>query len=471
MGYVYSPAPGRNSAVMNAMIQPWLHISCVCRHWHDVAISTPSLWRLIILPPWSSFPFDRIVRQLKQSQNVPIDILVHLRNPYDAGYSHLFIFTLCLLLLPHIDRWCSFELRTVSARQMSDILNEITRTCLPVTSNLKLTAVKLVLLDDITSYDYGQTPHDILSKPFTLFGRSAPYLEDISLVGLKVDWNQAWISSASHLTTLEIKIRHDEDYPSWTQFATILHSASRLRVLVFEDFRESVDPAWVDPILGSMSGDHSTIPIQLLELKELYISLPTTVIVQLLRRCYIPALEKLDIWPLFNRDEEHNELEALVAQLVEPMTPCSSSQVQPPPPRSLVASVQDLSIRWNMPPNHDDQCIDTLCANLNQLTSLSLHLAGGDASIDFLFTPTGQICDVVLPRLKNLTILDDWNYLRIRDICALAWQRKDIGVPFNALILRGVGKDHLPDECLFWFQQNLEKFDFVEESVEYRWFR
>ncbi|KAG6379351.1 hypothetical protein JVT61DRAFT_11813 [Boletus reticuloceps] len=59
-------------------LTPWLPVSQVCRYWYDIAISTPSLWAVIHIPPWSYPPLPYIATQLERSKDHPIDIRIGL---------------------------------------------------------------------------------------------------------------------------------------------------------------------------------------------------------------------------------------------------------------------------------------------------------------------------------------------------------------------------------------------------------
>jgi len=457
------------------VLTPWLPICLVCHCWHSIAISTPSLWTDIIIPPrwFQSLPFCCIIAQVERSKDLPIDILIDLGDPgdsFDPHYPDGFIPMVCKFLLTQAHRWHSFVLRVAGSgwqiRQMYEVLGTISKTCIPIAPKLK--SFDLVCCGGRALFE---DEFRSIQKHFVLFDSSAPSLETISLSGADINWNKAWISSASNLTTLRIYIDWRESCPSWFEFATILHSSPNLKVLSFdlkvflddEHGDLNVDPAWVDPNLSSwsMERQYNMIPIKLLKLRQLEISLPISMMVQLLRRCYIPALEKLKICcSHFNHTPE--DLDNLITQLVVPLVVTSTSlQAQPlhtqEQPCSLLTSVQHLCITGF--PHCGTQSINLLYSNLNQLTSLTLTLTGDTAFTDLLFTPMGQLCDVRLPQLKTLAISDPWlTYLDVRHICALAWHRKDIGVPLRALLLDGGRMAWFPDECVSWCQENLESF-------------
>ena len=467
--YVNHEPTWKHEVTKSDVLTPWLPICLVCRYWHNIAISAPSLWTDIIIPPrrFRSLPFSCISAQVERSKDLPIDILLHLGDPgedFDPDYPCGFIPMVCKLLLTQVYRWHSFALRVARGGQMHEVLDTISKTCMPIAS--KLTSFELVCYNEIA-----HSADEIRSnlKHFVLFGCSAPCLKKISLSGADIDWNKSWISSASNLTTLQIWIGWGEHCPSWTEFATILHGSSNLQVFLFalEDYDEieelNLDPAWVDPNLGHMYREYRMIPIKLLELRQLEISLPIAMTVQLLHRCYIPALKTLKIQICSPLEHTPEDLDDLITQLVAPL-PATSISLQAQPldiqeqSHNLLASVQHLCIDSFL--HHcSTQSINLLYSNLNQLTSLMLTQTNDTAFTNLLFTSTGQLCDVRLPQLKTLAIKNyHLHCLGVRQICALAWHRKDIGVPLRALILRSIAG--FPDECMSWCQENLDPFYF-----------
>ncbi|KAI9464360.1 hypothetical protein HD554DRAFT_2281159 [Boletus coccyginus] len=451
----------------SGVLTPWLPICLVCQYWHSIAISTPSLWTDIIIPPrhFQSLPFCCISAQVEQSKDLPIDILIHLGDQGerpDHDYPGGFIPMVCKLLLSQVHRWHSFMLWVANwqIRQMHEVLGTISETHIPVAS--RLTSFELICCDEIA-----RSEDELGSnlKHFELFGGSAPCLETISLSGADIDWNKSWISSASNLTTLQIWIGWREYCPSWTEFTTIIHGSANLKVLLFalEDYDEieelNLDPAWVNPNLGRM---HNMVPVKLLKLRQLEISLPIVMMVQLLHWCYIPALETLKIKISSSFEHTPEDLDDLITQLVTPLEMTNTSlQVQPldiqQQSHNLLASVQHLCITGFL--YCSAQSVNLLYSNLNQLTSLVLAQTNDTAFIDLLFTPTGQLCDVRLSQLKTLAIQNHHlSCLEVRQICALMWHRKDIGVPLRALVLGEIAG--FPDECVSWCQENLEIFYF-----------
>ncbi|KAF8432722.1 hypothetical protein L210DRAFT_3557697, partial [Boletus edulis BED1] len=76
-----------------------LAVSHVCRHWRNVALSTPSFWTTIVVPPEARSP-----------KSLPIDITVSYGDldEYEDDYeppSEADLDILFAMLIPHIHRW------------------------------------------------------------------------------------------------------------------------------------------------------------------------------------------------------------------------------------------------------------------------------------------------------------------------------------------------------------------------------
>ncbi|KAG6373080.1 hypothetical protein JVT61DRAFT_6679 [Boletus reticuloceps] len=425
----------------------------------ESTISTPSLWAAIHIPPrvQSCPSFRCIVTQLERSKEFPLDIRIHLDKSSD--YPSVFLHTICNTLLAQVCRWRSIEVKVTWAEDMYEIL-AISKAHIPIALQLK--SVMLICSLDQDMFD--PSTDYIKSKRFVLFRSSAPHLKTISLMGVNIDWNQPWISSASDLVALEICVA---SVPSWIQFATILRGAPNLQVLMFDDIEPDSGVDWNDSNVGSTSGDNSIVPIKLPRLRELHIS-PYSSAVQIYRNCYIPTLKELRISSHYRAGQE--DVDVLVARLVGPQavtcTPASKSpEVQLLHTRnqshSLLAGVERLHIHYTF--HHwSTGHIDSVYCILNQLTSLSLDGPYEPRFINLLFTPTGQLCDVRLPRLKTLIISYGFRSAYIRHICALAWHRKDTGVPLRKIIFMQVRRGTFPKDCLLWFQENLETITSLE---------
>ncbi|KAF8431471.1 hypothetical protein L210DRAFT_3764233 [Boletus edulis BED1] len=299
--------PSRNISKFmprSGALTPWLPVSQVCRHWHDIAISTASLWAVIHIPFWTWSrcpPFRCVATQLERSKGFPLDIRINL----DEFCNHPSVFFPMVFntLLAHIRRWGSIEVQVAKTEHMYEILDAISKA--RISTAPQLASIVLLCHGNMfaSSKDY------IKSKRFILFGGSAPHLKTISLNGVNIDWNQPWISSASNLMTLEINV---SSVPSWTQFATILRGAPNLQVLVFnDDTHLGKDIGWNDLDMGNTHGDNGTDPITLPKLRQLDISLPNAMAVQIYRKCHIPTLKKLTISSCYHNSQE--DVDALVA--------------------------------------------------------------------------------------------------------------------------------------------------------------
>ncbi|KAG6379352.1 hypothetical protein JVT61DRAFT_11814 [Boletus reticuloceps] len=230
------------------------------------------------------------------------------------------------------------------------------------------------------------------------------------------------------------------------------------------------DAAWNDPNVGSTSGDNSMVPIKLPKLRQLDVLLPNAMALQIYRNCYIPALKRLTFSPYHHTSWE--DVDALVAQLAGPqpvICTLASSEAQLFDTRnqshsSVLAGIEQLCINhYYLDWSTASECIDSAYCNLHQLTSLSLRGTYVPAFINLLFAPTGRRCDLRLPQLKTLAIkMNNCDHPYIRHVCALAWHRKEMGVPLRALIFRGVRRGRFPEECLWWCRENLETSIYFE---------
>ena len=352
--------PIRNlESVRPSAVKPWLPLSLVCRNWHNAAISTPSLWAVIIIPPWSRSPFYRVAKQLGQRKDAPIDIRIHTMEDSWIHTSSC-IPQICILLLAHVHRWRSLEARVHSAAMhMHEILDTFSNTRVQIAP--QLTSIVLVC----------RGCQCMSSLPSGSFGFSVPHLNTIRPIEVAVDWNQPWISSAFNLTTPDIRGHRTYIWPSWTQFCTILNGAPRLKALILEAKpRPRRSLTWVDPDLEDASEEYTMNPVELFEPRQLVINLPTAMAIYLPRRGYIPDLRKL----ILCGPGQSDDIKPLVAQLIAPRHIAGISSVLNQLPgtqersRSLLAGVDYLCLDrfWCSTPS-----MESLYGN-HSLTSLVL---------------------------------------------------------------------------------------------------
>ncbi|KAG6371502.1 hypothetical protein JVT61DRAFT_9206 [Boletus reticuloceps] len=128
---------GDVSKFQSGSLTPWLPVSQVCRYWHDIAISTPSLWAVIHIPPrvQSCPSFRCIATQLERSKEFPLDIRIHLDNSSD--YPSVFLHTICNTLLAQVCRWRSIEVKVTWAEDVYEILDAISKARIPIALQLK----------------------------------------------------------------------------------------------------------------------------------------------------------------------------------------------------------------------------------------------------------------------------------------------------------------------------------------------
>ncbi|KAF8132839.1 hypothetical protein EV363DRAFT_1430813 [Boletus edulis] len=427
-----------------------LAVSHVCRHWRNVALSTPSLWTDIVVTPEERPPYELVSTLLERSKSLPIDITVNYGDldeykddfepPSDADLEILFA-----MLIPHIHRWRTIEVLVSEYHYMYAFLSAISDPSVPAAP--QLTTLEL--------YDYEDTDnpatfqHPRMAKHLTLFAGSAPLLTKIVLWGVHVDWDQPWVASASNLTDLELAHHTEDVRPSWAQFSTILRSASVLQRLSLRQSGPSGEPqAWsIEPTPGGPVNVNA--PIQLVRVTDFILAFHTQArSIGLLRKFYVPALKHLTLDP----DLIDNDFDDLLRELARPVSPGQEQA------RSLASRLESLKLSGL--PCHME-CVETLYGELQNLRLLNLSLYFLDPYfLDIISTPCtlpGR-GDIWLPRLTTLHV-SGGSGIALRK---LILQRKEAGVPLSSLY---VDRDcELDDEDVDWLKVNVETFEFFEDS-------
>ena len=390
-----------------------INVSLVSRNWHNVAISTPSLWTIITGPslPYAYSPNTHLPLLLKRSNGLPIDIDLGRGSQPDV-YP---------LLVPHVHRWHSVKAEFNSYEDTDAFLDAISRPSVPAAS--RLTTLQLC---------FRAVFHILYPLPVqcpTLFCGSAPYLERLTLWGVHVDWNQSWISSASNLTYLELRFLLDMVGPSWVQFATILRGAPALKTLKLYAAGPSLELVDWDITSDAGSGaENPRSPIPLLNLTDFFIGFRTErYAIWLFRMFYMPSLTSLTF------DFRADDYDGLIEHLAGP----PSSLASPSPdetPQSLLSKLENLGIVC-LPCNRSG--IEILYGKLQNLKSLSIALHHPWNVLSALFLELLPCSlpgrDVWLPLLETVYISQISNdFGLIRDVVQ---KRKDVGVPLKSLYL------------------------------------
>ncbi|KAF8424448.1 hypothetical protein L210DRAFT_3568080 [Boletus edulis BED1] len=420
----------------------------VCRHWRNIAMSTPALWTTIEVTSATRPPYEAVSMLLERSKSLPIDLYLYcafykvkddMEPLSDADLRFLFA-----MLIPHIHRWQTIVVSLRVCQLMYTFLCAVSDPAIPAAP--RLTAVELYDYEDIAHFD--NSPYPSISKHLTLFGGSAPLLTTIVLWGVHVDWDQPWISSASNLADLELAFHSEDVRPSWAQISTILRSPSALQKLTLRKSGPSGDPAgW----LAVGCPTNPSAPIQLPHVTDFGVIFHSQAhAIGLLRKFCLPALKSL---VLGFYDDDYTDL---VHELAGPATSLSLAQE----PRSLLSGLESLKIA-GLPCR--TECVETLYSELRNLTSLNISLVFLDQLfLDILSTPCTlpERGDIWLPRLVTLRVSGAF-VSTLRDLVST---RRELGVPLSSLYVEK--RCYVLDEDAEWFKENLETFELFDGSED-----
>ncbi|KAJ3993818.1 hypothetical protein F5050DRAFT_621873 [Lentinula boryana] len=225
-----------------------LTISHTCSRWRKVSISTGSLWTSIRLClPHSSNQLTYLKTWLSRSKLYSLDILLDFRDE-DWGWEeddHLFTRDaaneIISIILPHVKRWRHIEF--------------FTDTWVPIHAFLNLTqdvvdlpVLKSVALSRCNAYfaRKGECFKPVeMGRAIPLFGGAhLPALQDLSLVGVHVDWRR---SILVNLLELELKFHAYDVVPDLGEFVTILKSCPDLERLSIVGWGPRLDATFTGP--------------------------------------------------------------------------------------------------------------------------------------------------------------------------------------------------------------------------------
>ena len=415
-------------------------VSHVCRHWRNVALSTPSLWTCIKVTPEVRPPYEYISTRLERGKALPIHINVNCERkrcvqlPSDAYLESLFS-----LLSPHIHRWRTMEVSVLDYHYLYVFLSAVSNPSIPVAP--LLTALEF---DSFGSIYRG------MSKHLTLVAGSAPLLTSLVLCGVHVDWNQPWIASASNLIHLELAFHPDDVRPSWAQFASILRGASALEKLSLRRSGPSGDPhEWfIEPTPGSPAGLNT--PLQLLHVTDFTLAFHSQArAIGLFHRFCLPALKNLVL------EFDMGDYTEFFHELAKPATSLSLPSAQGQP-CSLLRNLESLKIA-GLPCR--TECLPKLYGELQNLTSLDINLWPHYPAVPLwlLGYPGIGRHEMWLPRLVTLYL--PWTSGDV--LRGVVQRRKDAGVPLDSLYVNDPYGAH-SDEDAVWLRENLKMFEFVK---------
>ena len=165
--------------VFECISQDAITISHVNRHWRQLALRLPSLWRNIHLGPCN----DQIVEYLNRSQPVSLTITLDVNDEdlrdddcdfYGQEYrkTHGGVIACLSMLIDHVSRWRSFHVNCASSEAMATILEYLGDLSAPY-----LTDVSLQMHNE----DFDDPVPDWF---IAIFNRGAPLLRTMHLRGM-----------------------------------------------------------------------------------------------------------------------------------------------------------------------------------------------------------------------------------------------------------------------------------------------
>ena len=421
-------------------------VSHVCRHWRNVALSTPSLWTTIEVTPEARPPYGPVSAWLERSKGLPVDIYVNCERsrrgvqlPSDTDLEFLFS-----LFSPHIHRWRTMEILVSDYRHLYVFLS--------VVSDPSVPAPQLTVLEfDSFGYTYPG-----MLKRLALVGGSAPLLTGLVLCGVHVDWNQPWIASASNLTHLELAFHLEDLRLSWARFAAILRGAPALERLSLRLSGPCGDPQewFIEPTPGSPADLNS--PVQFPRVTHLTLAFHSQArAIGLLHKFYLPAIKHLVL------EFNNGDYTEFVHELAKPATSPSLNSAQEKP-CSLLRNLETLKIA-GLPCR--TECLQKLYGELQNLTSLDINFWSPhpEDPLSLLGSPGIGRHEIWLPRLVTLYV--PWTSSDV--LREIVQRRKDAGVPLDSLYVKD-SYGAYSDEDVVWLKENLKMFELLEESDDWR---
>ncbi|KAL0564180.1 hypothetical protein V5O48_017873 [Marasmius crinis-equi] len=295
-----------------------LDISHVCARWRRVALSCSSLWTRLVLyfPAIDKTQITRTLAWLTRSKQQPIEISLDFRccewwesdeadteeeeeHPVTAEMMERVLD----LLIPHIERWKTFEVLTDTwepihtflriTRHFHENQNRTEEALAPQLQSLALSRCNAYLVEKGASF---YPDHPSLKDPIPLFG--GPKLREVSLTGVHVDWTRS--GCLRNLHHLELKYHSADVMPSLEEFEGMLEACpelKRLTVLGWGPMFQSDDGT----SKGSTSEERSQSKrvITLTSLKDLsYGFVDVDYAVEFLSLFSLPSLRKLELQDL-----------------------------------------------------------------------------------------------------------------------------------------------------------------------------
>ncbi|KAG8962836.1 hypothetical protein FRC00_008679 [Tulasnella sp. 408] len=189
-------------------------VSCVCKHWQDVALSTPTLWASVNVWDWTALSW--LQKRISLSKESPLDIQVELSEDMTEMPEDVMD-----LLAAEARRWRSFDCTFQSDIAADEILSQFKGIRAPLLE-------KLTLVDDSTS-EFSSFYHP--PTIYELFDGqgSLPKLRSASLWSVPLQWEK---NPFQNLRELELCYMSDSAKPTLAQFLALMQASPQLEVLL-----------------------------------------------------------------------------------------------------------------------------------------------------------------------------------------------------------------------------------------------
>ncbi|PCH40076.1 hypothetical protein WOLCODRAFT_131199 [Wolfiporia cocos MD-104 SS10] len=422
-------------------------VSRVCRHWREVALSTPALWTTIDFSGDS--PFERAREYLQRSKNAPLDISVDITLDFDdepEEEEEDDLSKILPLIMPHVGHWRAIELAVSEYPLMHAALIEMGN-C-PAAPMLEVLQLYHYEDDDDVDYDSFK-PAAMRHQDFVLFHGNAPRLTHVALWGVHLDWDASHFLSG--LIDFELAYHTRDVRPSFAQFARILRESPDIDTLTVCRSGPVGGPVdWLASVLGCTSNDltreqlrdtagpEADTTITLPSLKSLVFALlPTDYANNLIQRLALPNIESLAL----DLEEECSEFLRTVSR------PSLGAD------KSLLSVIQGLKVSGAS--CNDKKTIEDAYGAMRNVTSLNINFCHTSQLWYTLLVDGGP---TRLPRLKALSTTG----VNGADMRKLVEARKAAGVPLERVFMNE--EDEIEDEDEEWLHKNVQDFELFEGS-------
>ncbi|KAF5342423.1 hypothetical protein D9611_001244 [Ephemerocybe angulata] len=369
-----------NSRTALGMMEPWLTVTRICRHWRDVAMKCGRLWSNL---SFSSLTFTQLM--LERSLQAPLSISIYLKE------NHKFLDILTTALSQ------SRRLRSIDIVLDEHIpLETVWPTCTSETPNLKLLRLK-----------YYPTEQGDSKLPEPFLQHEAPPLEYLSLDGFHIpDWRSIPLSPS--LTFLCIRAKNGK-LTTGASPEKIMSSLAAMPLLNYLEI-SGLLPSDPYPPLPTLTLKH---------LKTLRLSAPMPAINAFLQVVHLPKLMDLQI----TFKDQSRDLSSFLRAL------SSSWDLA----RNEVQSLRlKYSEQWEEGYGHRRSCFDTLSLAFSRpegskpiVTDMVLHFPGRNLSVEPILRSIGR---------AGLTPLHTLEFDSVGPVHASVWTELFSDLPYLRFI-------------------------------------